>query len=670
MSHSLKRKDQLFPTPQKPPQYSVVIESEKGVKYSVADPKITRVALALMDMQACLGGAASHWGGPSAFAEIVSALYAVVFHEANKKGKPWQDLFHIINDAGHCENGLYALKANYNQGINFKDLQGFRSIDSVLTGHGEHHLFPEGVYLSNGPLGSTLAQAQGLSMADHLAGLKRMTVVLMSDGACMEGEAKEAFSSIPGFFKKNQINPFVVIVSDNNTKLSGRIDEDSFCQEPFFKSLKTAGWDYKELKGHNLKACINEWEKVLLSISNKPCFIRAKTIKGYGVKSTTKSASGGHGFPLKNTRKLEEFLKEIYGALPLPPEFQSWMELLKEQSEKKKPQSSGLKKVKVQEGISRAMIFARENKNWPVISVSADLQGSTGVQAFRKKFPEFSFDVGVAESNMVSLGAGFSKQGFIPVVDTFTQFGVTKGALPLFMANLSRAPVIAVFSHAGLQDAADGASHQSLTYLAQTSSLPKTDVYCLSSSAEAEALMSQAIESFACAYEKGHTPRSKIFFLGRETFPPSYLPENYSYKLDQAQVVYSEGEGGLACTLWAFGPLVGEALSAGKKLVSKGWKVCVAHASSVNRPDIETLLFCLKQTRFNLLTLEDHHLLAGAGAIVAHQLMLMDVKVRMRSLGVQADFGRSAYKSQELYKLEKLTAEEVIQFVQENFKRN
>ena len=49
------------------------------------------------------------------------------------------------------------------------------------------------------------------------------------------------------------------------------------------------------------------------------------------------------------------------------------------------------------------------------------------------------------------------------LVDTFAQFGVTKGNLPLAMADQSEAPIIAFFSHTGFQDAADGASHQATT---------------------------------------------------------------------------------------------------------------------------------------------------------------------------------------------------------------
>ena len=672
---NFKRKNRLFPQTKNKLRYSITVQDKKGQKWELADPKITRVALALMNMQAGLGGAASHWGGPSAFAEIVSALYAVIFRLANQEDGPWYDLFHLINDAGHCENGLYAVKANYGLGgLGFEDLKGFRSIDSPLTGHGEAHLFPQGVYLSNGPLGSTLAQAQGLCMADGLAGLNRSTLVLMSDGACMEGEAKEAFNSIPGFFQKNKMNPFIVIVSDNNTKLSGRIDKDSFSLDPFFKSLEILGWRYIELKSaHRLESCLDVIREVLTlpfsELKEKPVFIHARTIKGYGVKTTELADHGGHGFPLKDTEKLLEFLTEVYGNKEIPEEFSKWAQELKQQDQKLKQEkdkgaSTKEKKVKVQEGIGRAMVLCKEEHNLPIVSISADLQGSTGVLPFRKKFPEYSFDVGVAEANMISLAAGFSKQGFIPVVDTFTQFGVTKGALPLFMANLSQAPVIAVFSHAGFQDAADGASHQSLTYLAQTGALPNTDVYCLSSREEAFHLMTQAIESFARAYTEGETPRTKIFFLGRETFSPSYLPSDYSYKMGKAQIVYSQLENkGKSITLWAAGPLLEQALIAGKKLFEKGWKAIVVNASVINHPDVSTLVSCLEKTDFRLLTIEDHRLMGGMGSLVAQALAMEKVTVDMYSLAVKSDFGRSAYKSLDLYKRENLSTEGIVETV-------
>src|SRR6185369_7318917 len=145
-------------------------------------------------------------------------------------------------------------------------------------------------------------------------------------------------------------------------------------------------------------------------------------------------------------------------------EFFAWAKTLEgEYAAQKAAAGPGNKDIKVQVGVAKALIAKRE-QGLPVFSISADLQGSTGVADFQKKFPEAFQDIGIAESNMVSVAAGFSKAGFIPIVDTFSQFGVTKGALPMWMANLSEAPVIAIYSHAGFQDAADGASHQALAY--------------------------------------------------------------------------------------------------------------------------------------------------------------------------------------------------------------
>ena len=640
------------------PKYFKEVLLSSGEKIACADPKATRAMLALMDMSAVLGRAAAHWGGPSAFAEINSVLFAFMF----QKSKKWFNHFHFVNDAGHCENGLYALKANYNYaGLKIEDLKKFRSLSSFLTGHGEHHLFPKGVYLSNGPLGSTIAQAQGLAVADRLNKKNRTTILLVSDGALMEGEAREPLASIPGFSEKNLMNPFLMVVSNNNTKLSGRIDEESFSMEKTLSSLTSLGWHVLTLENpHDLTKTAHLIEKALLQVKTKsPVAVLAQTIKGYGVQQTQKSSSGGHGFPLKNPQELKFFLDEIYQDEKIPKEFLEWYEELLQSVSHKNVSTKKYLEEKVQEGISRALIKKKE-ENYPIVSITSDLSGSTGVMGFRKKFPKDSFDVGVAEANMFSMASGLSKEGFIPVVDTFAQFGVSKGSLPLFMASLSKAPMIAVLSHIGFQDAADGASHQCLTYLAQTGSIPNTSIYTLSSSQEAEALMGQAIESFQ--KEKNNF----IFFLGREKYAPSYYNQNY--QLGKAQIVFSEiSKKKKSCTLIAGGTLVREALKAAEKLVQENWDIIVIHPSIINDPDLETIKACLNQTKGHLITIEDHQLKGGIGSFIAHSLSLENISFQMHSLGVQGDFGRSAYKALDLYKLHGLDSSSIVQAVKSHF---
>ena len=126
------------------------------------------------------------------------------------------------------------------------------------------------------------------------------------------------------------MNPFVMIVSDNNTKLGGRIDADSFSMNPTFEALAPLGWNVvKVAEGHDLQKVFTAIEAGIESAKAnpaKPVAIVFKTIKGYGVKSTVESASGGHGYPLSAyDDKLVAFVKEIYNG-EAPAEFVNWAE--------------------------------------------------------------------------------------------------------------------------------------------------------------------------------------------------------------------------------------------------------------------------------------------------------------------------------------------------------
>ena len=663
----LHKASKLAPTPKNDPVFSRTVKLASGELIQVVDPQATRAQVALMDMNAVMGGAASHWGGPSAFAELMSAVHGLMFFESRQTGKAWFELFSFVNDGGHCENGLYALKANYGfDGLTFDDLKKFRSIESRLTGHGESHLFPEGVMISNGPLGSAIPQSQGLAFADRLANRSRVTITAITDGACMEGEAREAMAAIPGFAAQGKLAPYVLIISNNNTGLSGRIDKGAYAMNPTFDSLAALGWEVIDLfEAHDLQACMTVIEKAVKSVREnprKPIAINARTIKGFGIKKTADSSSGGHGFPLKHPSELKAFLEEIYRGEPVPQVFLDWALELERQAANKT--SSGEKpvvpEIKVQVGVAKALIKKRQ-EGLPLFSISADLPGSTGVADFQKAYPQNTQDVGVAESNMVSMAAGLSKLGYIPVVDTFAQFGVTKGALPMTMASLSQAPVIAIYSHVGFQDAADGASHQALTYFAMASSIPHTQVIALTSADEAEALVGQAVDEFAAKVKAGKDPDNYVFFLGRENFPTHYGVK--SYRLGQAQVVQESAKPSLVIA--AAGAMLGQALLAAKALAGIGIEATVINPSIINHPDIKTFRAHLERCGGRLLTVEDHQLIGGMGAMLIQALVNDGLTIKARSLGVRGEFGQSAYSALELYRKHGLDADAIVSAAKE-----
>lgn len=649
----LNIKPKLQPAPSSDPLYAVKIKDAQNKDVKLANPKATRSLIALMDLAAVNGGAACHWGGPSAMTEVWTALHGIMFKE-----REWFNHFNFVNDIGHAENGVYALRTILGYGdLGLEALKGFRSMDSKLTGHGESHLYPEGVLLSNGPLGSAFPQAQGLAFADKLAGNNRITIASISDGAAMEGEAKEAFSAIPGLAAKGKMNPFVMLLSDNNTKLGGRIDKDSFSMQPSFEALATQGWGIIKVEnGHELEAVYHTLEEAINKAKadpTKPVCVWFKTVKGFGVKSTAESSSGGHGFPLKSHDEgIHAFLKEIWGKEKIPAEFTTWANELTVKPEKKA--SSGTPKDKIQVGVARALIRAAR-EGFPVFSVTSDLQGSTGVKGFHSEFPNQYVDVGIAEANMVSTAVGMSKAGFIPVVDTFAAFGVTKGNLPFIMGSLSQAPVIAVFSHTGFQDAADGASHQSLTYLSALSSVPHLNTVNLASAKEAEVYVYEAVKKIARDREAGLDGESYVFFLGRENFPLEVMPD-LPYELHRPQRLTEGSDVAIVVS----GSLVAEALTAQKELLQKGIEATVINHSFVNHSDFAQVATWIHEAGSKVVTVEDHQLVGGMGAQLTHQLKLLGADFDLIGLAVHGKFGQSAYSADELYAKHQLDCDAII----------
>ena len=215
-------------------------------------------------------------------------------------------------------------------------MKGFRGIKSKLTGHGESHLNPAGRALEQraARLGAC-RRRKGLALADKVRKNDRVTICTVSDGASMEGEAKEAFAAIPGLAAKGRLNPFVLVVSDNDTKLSGRISIDAFTMAPTFAAMSALGWNViKVANGNDLQSVYLALENGLAAgagqSASAPVCLWAKTVKGFGVRSTVESAAGGHGFPLANAEKIVDFVNEIYfGAPEVPAELADWARALR-----------------------------------------------------------------------------------------------------------------------------------------------------------------------------------------------------------------------------------------------------------------------------------------------------------------------------------------------------
>jgi transketolase len=283
------------------------------------------------------------------------------------------------------------------------------------------------------------------------------------------------------------------------------------------------------------------------------------------------------------------------------------------------------------------------------------VQGSTGISAFQKALPDRFIEVGIAEANMINVGVGLSKVGLVPIVDTFGQFGVTKGNLPLTMAALTQGPIIAMFSHVGFQDAADGASHQATTYLAAVSAIPHTVVIVPSCPNEAEEFMYQAIKRFEADRAGGKDGESYIFFVGRENYPLNWV-DNPVYEWGKAQVLQEGGD----VVLVGSGVLLNRAIEAGEQLAAAGVKATVINNPFINRVDVDTIGGAVQAAGGRLVTIEDHQVIGGMGGQLSHALSDAGIAHRIKTLGIAGEFGQSAYKADHLYEKNGLSVEGVV----------
>ena len=108
-----------------------------------------------------------------------------------------------------------------------------------------------------------------------------------------------------------------------------------------------------------------------------------------------------------------------------------------------------------------------------------------------------------------------------------------------------------------------------------------------------------------------------------------------------------------------------KALAAAELLAEEGIDTAVVQSAFINRPDVDQLAPLVSGAAGRLVTLEDNVIYGGAGAQLVHSLTLAGVQLKLRSLGIDDHFGRSAYKADELYDDNRMGVTHIVQAVKE-----
>ncbi len=238
-----------------------------------------RVRINVVKMIALSG--IGHAGGSTSIADILSVLY---FKEMNidPKNPNYEDRDRFILSKGHGCPALYAIFSEVGI-IPESMLWTLHEIDSPLQMHPELGLCP-GIEMSTGALGQGLSAGIGMAIGARLRKKDCRVYVLIGDGESNEGQIWEAAMSAAKF----NLDNLVAILDYNKFCLSGRTEE-VMPLEPLFDKWTAFGWHVIEVDGHSVASLIDAFKQAR-KIKDKPTFIIAHTLKGYGIPSVQDKA--------------------------------------------------------------------------------------------------------------------------------------------------------------------------------------------------------------------------------------------------------------------------------------------------------------------------------------------------------------------------------------------
>ncbi len=256
-----------------------------------------------------------------------------------------------------------------------------------------------------------------------------------------------------------------------------------------------------------------------------------------------------------------------------------------------------------------------------VVALTAAMPDGTGIDQVLEKFPERSFDVGIAEQHCVTFAAGLSTEGLKPVCaiySTFLQRAFDQIVHDVCIQNLN---VKFCLDRAGIVGG-DGPTHHGLLDIAYLRGVPNMIVMAPKDEGELRDMLYTMLQHdgpAAVRYPRGNGIGADL------TRAPQLLEPG------KAEILRDAGE----VAIVAYGSMVNPAAQAAERLAKDGIETTLVNARFV-KPLDASLLLALARTKRLIVTIEEAYLAGGFGSAVAELLEengLLD-QVRLVRMGV------------------------------------
>ncbi|WP_296596164.1 1-deoxy-D-xylulose-5-phosphate synthase, partial [Phenylobacterium sp.] len=499
---------------------------------------------------------------------------------------------------------------------------------------------------------TSISAALGFAAARDAQGRDNKVVAVIGDGSMSAGMAYEAMNNACATTKQ-----LTVILNDNDMSIAPPVggmsayfarlvsgggyqslrnlgkavskalpkplQEAARKAEEYARGMVTGGTFFEELgfyyvgpiDGHDMDALVHVLQNAR-KIDDRPVLVHVVTQKGKGYGPAESAADKYHGVV-----KFDVITgKQAKPTQAGPPQYT---------------------KVYAQELIKHA---ERDDK---IVAITAAMPSGTGLDLFGAKFPDRTFDVGIAEQHAVTFAAGLAADGMKPfctIYSTFLQRGYDQVVHDVAIQGL---PVRFAIDRAGLVGA-DGATHAGSFDIGFLGALPGMVMMAPSDEAELAHAVATAVaiddRPSAFRYPRGEGVGAQIPLLAAP------------FEIGKGRIVRE----GTAVAILSFGTRLGEALKAADQLAARGLSATVADARFAKPLDIDMLLRLAREHEA-LITVEEGSV-GGFGAFVLHALAehgALDRGLKVRTLTLP-DIFQDHDKPEAMYAQAGLDAEGIL----------
>lgn len=302
------------------------------------------------------------------------------------------------------------------------------------------------------------------------------------------------------------------------------------------------------------------------------------------------------------------------------------------------------------------VVAGEENEN--VVVLSADLLGSTKADKFAKRFPDRTFDTGVAEQNMATVAAGLGISGKIPFISSYGTFSPGRNWEQIrttIAYNDSNVKIAG--HHTGVSTGYDGATHQATEDIAMMRALPNMKVIVPCDAIEARKAVVAVAKIYGPVYLR----------FGREN-SPTFTSEETPFALGRAEILWHPPSSGKKpeCVIIGCGPLLYNALLAARELEKEKIGIAVLNNHSI-KPMDERRILGLAEKCGAVVTVEEHQVSGGLGGVVS-ELLARKLPTPIEFIGLRDTYAESGPPS-ELIKKYGMGVKDIVKAVKKAIKR-